>query len=54
VTYFFIVIIFIFLVAVVLFTVRRIRLARHRGKRLPQKNLYYAMVAKLFMKDLPD
>jgi len=46
--------IFIALAVLVIYTIQRIRLARHRGKNLPKRNLFYALIAKIFMKDLPD
>ncbi len=41
-------------VAVILFSVERIKNARALGKKVYKRNLYYAVIAKLFIKDLPD
>jgi len=49
-TFFFILGLFVLL----LFTINKIKVARHLGKNLPKRNLFYAFVAKVFMKDLPD
>ncbi|MAZ72901.1 MAG: hypothetical protein CMC70_07115 [Flavobacteriaceae bacterium] len=54
VAYYIIFFIIISLLVLVIYTVQKIHTARHRGKNLPKKNLYYAFVAKVFMKDLPD
>jgi predicted RND superfamily exporter protein len=48
--FFFLLIVVVFL----LYTIQKIKVARHFGKKLPKRNLYYAFVAKVFMKDLPD
>ncbi len=38
----------------VLYTVGKIKKAREVGTKLSKRNRYYALVAKLFVKDLPD
>ena len=38
----------------VLYTVGKIKKARQVGKKLSKRNRYYALVAKLFVRDLPD
>ena len=41
-------------VFLVIQTIGKIKRARQAGKKLSKRNLYYAMVTKLFVKDLPD
>jgi hypothetical protein len=39
---------------IVFYTVGKIKRARQVGKKLSKRNLYYALVTKYFVRDLPD
>ena len=38
----------------VFYTVGKIKKARQVGKKLSKRNCYYALIAKIFVRDLPD
>ena len=42
------------LVAHMFYTAEKIRRARELGKKLYKKNAYYAIIAKIFFKNLPN
>ena len=47
-------IVVVLLILIVFQSVIKIKRARQVGEKLTKRNFYYAIVAKLFVRDLPD